>query len=245
MPTFYQAYWRHANHYLEVVDRADSLFLDDKTQIQGVEIFDKSREQIDVALNWVRQQKPSEQSDILLVHFVDAVTAIAMRRYNVANTLIPLCQQQVASAQRLGWREIESDALDGLGILYAYLGYKRQALDVFEEALQIAIQTRNHDLESTINAHLKLARSQLENKTSTGLQLEVLVRRSCGLIQITFLYPRLVVAWATSRLFSEVDLLNSLAESYSLLGKHKVSIFYYRKALDICHKISYRFGEIQ
>jgi len=245
MPSLFQAYLRHANHFLNVVHQADSLFLDEKTQTPGIEIFDKSRKQIDVALNWICQQQPSEQSDILLVLFVEAVTAIGLRRYHVANTLIPLCQQQVAAAQRLGWREIESDALDGLGILYAFLGYKRQALAVFEEALQIAIQTRNHDLESTINAHLKLARSQLENKTSTARQLETLVGRSWGLVQIILLYLQLVIAWATRRSSSEGDLLNSLAETYSLLGKHNVSIFYHKKALAICHKISYRFGEIR
>ncbi len=95
MPSIIDAYRRHAKHYLDVADKANALFANEITQGKGVTIFDKSRSQIDLALNRILQQNPSEERDIQLVQYVDALSSIGAIRYSVFEDLIPWHEQVI------------------------------------------------------------------------------------------------------------------------------------------------------
>ncbi|EKD88142.1 MAG: hypothetical protein ACD_35C00038G0001, partial [uncultured bacterium] len=84
-----------------------------------------------------------------------------MTRYSVKEKLIPLNEKLINTAQTLGWDDLEADAYDGLGILYAYSGYLHEAIRFFEEALEIADQFNDKTRRKEFQKHLRKARKQL------------------------------------------------------------------------------------
>ena len=162
MPTLYDAHVRHAHLYLLLAEKAGELFVKESTQSKGVAIFDHNRGQIEAALEWVEHQDDTRERDLVFVSFVDALSATGMVRYSIKEKLIPLLEQRVSAAQRLGLKDMEADACDDLGIKYAYLGYLRQAIEVFETARTIASEASDKDLVQDIEDHIRLARKQLK-----------------------------------------------------------------------------------
>ena len=146
MPKLFDAHLRHVNLYLSEAENADGYFSTESTQADGITIFDRNREQIECAIEWITHQTATDQIDILLARFADSLSSIGMVRYSIKEKLIPLLEQKVLAAQRLGWKDLEADSFDGLGILYAFLGYLRQAIKYFEMAYEIAAQTKDRRL---------------------------------------------------------------------------------------------------
>ena len=164
MPSIHDARWRFANHYLSVAEEADQFYSREITQEKGVSIFDQNRGQIESVLAWMTEQDPDERIDIFLARFVDAISSIGLIRFSIKENLIPLHERKIAAARNLGWKDLEADSLDGLGIVIAYLGYLPQAIHYFESAYEIAKQTDDKDLKRDIQAHILLAKKQLKNR---------------------------------------------------------------------------------
>ncbi len=239
MTSIYDARWRYANHYLSVAEEADQLFSRELTQEKGVSFFDQNREQIESALAWITEQDSANQIDILLARFVDAISSIGLIRYSVREKLIPLNERKIAAAQSLGWKDLEADSFDGLGIVYAYLGYLPQAIHYFKSAYEIANQIGDKELKRNIQTHIRLAQKQLKQK---GIPSSV---KFLGLIrfiplQVGYLFARII-----KNPFMEIATLNSTANIYLDWEKWDLSIQYYRRAISIAKKYSYRFGELQ
>lgn len=239
MTSIQQARLMHANLYLNVVETADQFFSAENTQGKGVSIFDRNRGQIDAALEWLREQNPTNERDVFFGRFVDALSTIGMVRYSVPGMLIPLSEEKILSAQRLGMKELEADALDGLGILYAFLGYIDSAIQHFQSAYEIADQINHRDLKREIKAHLDLARKQLSHE-HVAPHL-----RFSRAIQLIPLYWKLFLARISKSPFVQVNTLNKIAGVYSDLGKLGLSVEYYQRALSISKEHSYRFGEME
>ncbi len=239
MTSIFRARWMHTNLYLNAAENADQLFLEEKTKEKGLSVLDQNREQIDTAIEWVVQQVPTNETDILLARFADALSAIGMIRYSVPDTLIPLSEKKIVAAQRLGSKELEADSLDGLGILYAFLGYMSEAVYYFEQAYEIADQVKHEELKREIKTHLKLARKQMSNRQVSPRS------KFLGAIQLIRLHWKYYFVRATRKPFAQVTTLNKIASLYLILGKWDFSIRYYQQAISISKEHLYRFGELE
>ena len=92
MPTSKDAIKRHIMYCLTAAETANNFYLDEKTREKGVKVFDGIREQVDLAMKRSEQLIPTNETDIILARFVDAVSQIGMIRYGVQGTLIPLAK---------------------------------------------------------------------------------------------------------------------------------------------------------
>lgn len=239
MPSLYDAHWRYVNLYLSVVEKADQFYSKEVTQGVAISIFDHNREQIDNALNWIIRQRPTKQFDILLVHFVDVLSTIGMARYSVREKLIPLMGQQVAATKRLGQEYLEANSLDGLGIMYAFLGFLPRAIQYFERAHEIADQINDEELKQDIQTRIKLAQEQIKNENVASLT------KFLGLIRLVLLKAKLLFIDINKKPFVEISILNDIANIYLSWEKWDVAIQYCQRAILKSQKLSYRFGELE
>lgn len=239
MPALVDAHLRHVNLYLSEAEKADGYFSTESTQADGINIFDRNREQIECAIEWITHQTATDQIDILLARFADSLSSIGMVRYSIKEKLIPLHEQKVLAAQRLGWRDLEADAFDGLGILYAFLGYLRQAIKYFEMANEIATQTKDKSLKGSIQEHVRLAQKQLGKDER---QQHGRLRNS---FSIMILNARLLYVRNKKNPFAEIAILNNIANIYLDSRKWDLAVRLFREANTISQKNSYRFGELQ
>jgi tetratricopeptide (TPR) repeat protein len=241
MPSLHDAYWRHTNLYLSIAEEANDLFNSNARQEKGLLVFDLNSDQINSALSWLIELVPADQTDFLLVQFVDALSAIGMVRYSAREKLIPLYECQIAATQRLSIKELEANAIDGLGILYAYLGYLPRAIDCFECAKQIADETGDKELRQDIQNHVRLAHKQMGEKGTLTLQIAKIPS-----------VLRLIPAWISLNLahlkrdrFSEITSLNRIANLHLVLEKWDSAIIYFQRAISLSQTLSYRFGQLE
>lgn len=241
MPSLYEAYWRHTNLYLSVIEEANDLFNSNVGQEKGLVVFDLNSDQIDSAISWLIQLVPTDQTDFLLVHYVDALSTIGIVRYSAREKLIPLYEFQIAATQRLSIKELEADAIDGLGILYAYLGHLPRAIDCFQRAERIADGTKDKELRKEIQNHVRLARKQLEDK---GMFSQQIAKVTCvlGLIPAGI---SLKLAQIKRDRFSEIKLLNHIANLHLGLEDWGIATLYFQRAILLSQTLSYRFGQLE
>lgn len=150
-----------------------------------------------------------------------------------------MLEQKVLAAQRLGWKDLEADSFDGLGILYAFLGYLRQAIKYFDTANEIATQIKDKSLKSNIQKHIRMAQKQLGKGEQ---QQHGKLRNSFSLM---ILKVKLLFARNKKNPFAEIAILNNIANIYLDSRKWGLAIRLFREANTISQKNSYRFGELQ
>ena len=239
MPTLFNAYIRHVNYFLMIAQKSAELFVQSPTQAKGVAIFDHNQEQIEAALEWVQHQDVTRERDLMLALFIEALSTVGMLRYSVRARLIPLLEQRVSAAQRLGLDGMEADAYDDLGIKYAYLGYLRQAIELFETAQTLAIEVSDKALVRDIDSHIRLAHKQL-------IKGEQLPRtRLSSIFRLIIFRIKLSFARASKNPFAEIAMLTNIANIYLDLRKWSLAIQLFRESSTISQKNSYRFGELQ
>ena len=239
MPTLFNAYIRHVNYFLMIAQKSAELFVQSPTQAKGVAIFDHNQEQIEAALEWVQHQDVTRERDLMLALFIEALSTVGMLRYSVRTRLIPLLEQRVSAAQRLGLKGMEADASDDLGIKYAYLGYLRQAIELFETAQTLAIEVSDKALVRDIDSHIRLAHKQL-------IRGEQLPRtKLSNIFRLIIFRIKLSFARASKNPFAEIAMLTNIANIYLDLRKWSLAIQLFRESNTISQKNSYRFGELQ
>jgi len=239
MPSLQDAYWMHANLYLSVVEDANDLFLRKTDQEKGLLIFDQNREQIEVAMEWMVKQDPLEQIDVLLYQFVSAITSIGMVRYSVRKKLIPLHEYQIAAAQRLCWKELEADSFDGLGILYAYLGYLPQAISYFQHAYKIAHEAGAKELTRDIKKHISLAQKHSNERKIPFIE------RVSSVLGLVPAWINLLHASVKQNRFNKISSLNKIANLFLVLKKWDSSIRFFQRAIALSQELSYHIGQLE
>lgn len=239
MPSLSEAYWRHANLYLSVAEQAEKLFLSKSGQEKGLLYFDQNHEQIDKVLSWAILESSDAQTDLLFAKLVDMISPIGMIRWSIKDKLIPISEHQVAAAKRLGWKELEANSLDGLGILYAYLGYLSQATYYFQLGLDMAKQSGDKELIQDIESHFKKAVKQRHQKNTRK------VVKPLFLLWIIPAWVNLYFAKIWKDSFAEIKALLKIANLYLNLEKWISASLYFQQAISISQKLSYRFGQLQ
>ncbi len=68
----------------------------------------------------ITHQNSANQIDIL-ARFADTLSSIRLVSYSISEILIPLFEQKVYAAQRLGWNDLEADSFDRLVFCMPFL----------------------------------------------------------------------------------------------------------------------------
>jgi len=237
MPRLFDAHARHANCYLVVAEKAAELFVRESTQTKGIAIFDDNRWQIEAALEWVEQQEETRERDLVMASFVDALSGPGTLRYSIRDKLIPLLEQKIPIAQRLGAKDMEADGYDDLGIKYAYLGYHREAIRLFQEAASIASESSDKDLQHDIQNHLELARQQLQGRSQKPANI-------LTLFPLAFFQIKRGIAKISKNPFMQITALIRVANIYLEWGRFDAAARLFRHALDLSRENSYYLGEM-
>ena len=237
MPKLFDAQARHANCHLVLAEKAAELFVRESTQTKGIAIFDDNRGQIEAALEWVKQQAETRERDLVLASFVDALSGPGMLRYSIRDKLIPLLEQRIFIAQRLGAKDMEADAYDDLGIKYAYLGYHREAIELFQRAAGIASETSDKDLQHDVQKHLELARKQLQGRSQKPANILTLFR-------LAFFQIKRWIAQISKNPFMEITTLNRVANTYLEWGRLDPAAHLFQRAINLSKENSYQLGEL-
>jgi tetratricopeptide (TPR) repeat protein len=211
----------------------------DSTRSKGVANFDQNRNQIEAALEWVEYQDETRERDLVLASFIDALSATGMVRYSIKDKLIPLLEQRVSAAQRLGLKDMEADAYDDLGIKYAYLGFLRQAIEVFEIARSIASDTSDKELMRDIENHVQLARKQLKgHNQQSGKKFALLLPLPLFQLKRWF-------AVINKKPFMEIMVINRIASIYLEWGRLDAATSLFRHAIRLSKEHAYRFRRVK
>ncbi len=237
MPKLFDAHARHANCYLVLAEKAAELFVRESTQTKGIAIFDDNRGQIEAALEWVEQQEETRERDLALASFVDALSGPGMLRYSIRDKLIPLLEQRIPIAQRLGAKVMEADGYDDLGIKYAYLGYHREAIRLFQHAASIASETSDKNLQHDIQNHLEFAREQLQGRSQKPANI-------LTLFALVFFQIKRGIAKISKNPFMEITALLRVANIYLGWGRLDAAARLFQRALDLSKVNSYHLGEM-
>jgi tetratricopeptide (TPR) repeat protein len=237
MPKLFDAHARHSNCYLVLAEKAAELFVRESTQTKGITIFDDNRGQIEAALEWVEQQEETHERDLVLAAFVDALSGPGMLRYSIRDRLIPLLEQRISIAQRLGAKDMEADAYDDLGIKYAYLGYHQEAIKLFQKAAGGASEASYKDLRHDIQKHLELARKQLQGRSQKPANVLTLVR-------LVFFQVKRGIAQVSKNPFMEITALNRVASIYLEWGWPDVAARLFQRAMNLSKENAYQLGEL-
>lgn len=244
MPSLHEASVKHARYYLEVANQSNELYTSDKANEQaGLKLFDSERGQIDKAWTWLQRQPSSSDIDVLLVLFAEATSAVGMLRYNIGYEHIPHFRIQLEAAQRLNWHEAEAEALNNLGICFAFLGYHRQAINCFERALRIAREIGDQDLESDVQEYLRMARDQLSTRTEAGHQPLATTVSESDQEQITQLNRALRGTRLSNNQLVESEALENLGLFFSSIGDYGAAISFYEQAQHLHGSLDNRFAQ--
>jgi len=134
MPSLLKARFRHAQHYQQIADRADILYLEGETAVmEGLALFDQERAQIDSGWEWLLSQPQSQATDTLLCNYASATAYVGHIRYHTQRERIPQLEAALAAARRLGLRSHEGAWMGNLGNAYYSVGEPRRAIEYHEQ----------------------------------------------------------------------------------------------------------------
>jgi len=221
-----EAEGRHAAYYLELAARAGALYKEGgEWVLEGLHRFDAAWAHLEAA--WGRMQaRGGEEADRWLNDLAGRVVYVLALRL-APRERIPLLEQALAAARRLGDRRGEGNHLGNLGLAYAALGEARRAVEYHQQALAISReigdrQGEGQSLGNLGNAHLVLgeARRAVEyHQQALSISREIGDRRGEG------------------------NHLGNLGAAYADLGEARRAVEYYQQALTIAREIGDRRGE--
>ncbi|MCD4673098.1 MAG: tetratricopeptide repeat protein [Anaerolineaceae bacterium] len=155
----YQAISRHAAHYLQVLRIADELYLQGGDKIlNALNLFDREWENILAGQAWAAKHKKDKNAAQLCADFPDAgIYCLSLRLHPLER--IRWLEDALSAAREIGDRRGEGAALGNLGIAYASLGQYQQAIEHYNQHLEIAreIGDRRGEANTSWNLGLLLA----------------------------------------------------------------------------------------
>lgn len=223
---------RHALHYLEVLKNADACFSQSgDILIEGLTLFDREQENINAGFQWSarRAQLNLEAASICSDYSRYAVQMLELRKSPRAR--IEWYEQSLEAAKQLKDLKAEVPHLIGLGAAQSKLGNTEKAIEIYEQALDIASKFRLPQ-ESLILSNLGLKYRDLGLKLRSAANLEKAMK--------CFNQQRAVSQQTNNARGVSIALVN-LANAALLLGKTDQAIKYYLEAREINREI----GDLQ
>jgi tetratricopeptide (TPR) repeat protein len=133
---------RHARYYAKVVNCQFEHYRNGQNR-EGMVLFEQERAQTDLAWEWAmrQQQSLSSEFNIMVQNFANAATwagrSGVLRHPEVKQSIIAHHTRWLATARKIGDRRQEGNALENLGAIYHSMGEVQQAIDYYEQCLQM------------------------------------------------------------------------------------------------------------
>jgi tetratricopeptide (TPR) repeat protein len=216
MPSLREAGLRHIRHYTERARQAGERFSSGK-QPEGLALFDQDREQIDRGWQWLQQQRPTDTTDTILLHLVNALIFISSLRQDPRREHIPQLEALLAAARRLNDRFAEGATLGNLGVVYNDLADYPRAIAYYEQALHIRREVGDRRGEGQDLGNLGLVYRHLGNYPQA----------------IAYCEQQLAIAREVDDRRAEAHVLGNLGIIYADLGDYQKAVDYHTQALHI------------
>ncbi len=218
---------RFANHFMAVLEDANTLFLRDNAGVtEGLALYDREARNTAAAVAWARHNWEHTPA----ASHVAASLPIAGR--DVLHLRLPprerIAWLDVArhAAERLGRRDLFGRLLGNLGVALADLGETPRAIKHHEQHLAIAREIGDRQGEGNALGNLGIAWAALRE-----------TRRAIGLYE-----EHLAIAREIRDRRGEGNALGNLGNAWAALGETRRAIELYEQRLAIAHEIGDRRG---
>jgi len=220
---------RHAAHYRDVLDKADTLYRQGKeSPKEGLFLFDTEWANIQAGQAWAAGQAREDEAAALCSDypFVGRI-CLTLRRH--PRERIAWLTTARAAAGYLEDRCLEGWHLNGLGDAYKFLGEYRRAIEYHEKHLEIAREIADRQGEGIALGNLGVAYYFLGE-----------YRRA-----IEYHEKHLEIAREMADRRSEGNALGNLGLAHNSLGEYRRAIECHEQCLQIAREIGNRLGEGQ
>ncbi|HEY0079135.1 MAG TPA: tetratricopeptide repeat protein [Pyrinomonadaceae bacterium] len=263
-----EAQWRHAAHYLEVIQLTNNLYLTGGDAVmQALALFDAEWTNIQAGFSWAERNAAEDNRALALCddYLAWGYNILPLRQH--PRERIAWLQIALKAAIGLKRRQAESWHLGNLGIAYVKLGETQQAIEFYEQRLTIAREIGDRLGEGSTLGNLGIAYADL-GETQRAIKFyeqALLIEREIGdrrgegvnLVNLGIAYADLgetrraielykqqlvVVREIGDRLY-EGYALGCLANAYADLGEICRAIEFYEQQLVITREIGDRRGE--
>lgn len=135
----YEAGLYHAQHYLNVLQRADDLYLDGGESLtRGLALLDVERENIEAGQTWAANRASGDDAAASLCSRYPNAGAHCLSQRQHGRERVRWREAALAAAVRIRDRGAERGHLGHLGMVYRTLGEYRRAIECYERHLQMA-----------------------------------------------------------------------------------------------------------
>ncbi|HVT19012.1 MAG TPA: tetratricopeptide repeat protein [Thermoanaerobaculia bacterium] len=219
---------RHATYYLEVLQRADSLYKQGgEGVLHGLRLFDAEWGNLQAGQAWAAAQPPEDAAATALCDDYPDAGAYCLRLRLSEREQIHWRELALAAARRKGDRKAQAVHLGNLGVAYRILGEHDRAIELFEQHLAIAREIGDRRGEGTAIGNLGTAYAALGEP-----------RRA-----IEFLEQDLAIAREIGNRRGEGNALGNLGNAYSILGEPRRAIELHEQNRAVAREIGDRHGE--
>jgi tetratricopeptide (TPR) repeat protein len=222
------AYFRHAGFYRALLDRIDSLYTQgEKKNAGALPWLDLEWANVRAAQEWITANRHTGQAAAHLCSlFPNAGVNILNQRLSMRQ-LAAWLEAGLQAAAELGYRQLESHYLGGLGNLYSNLGEMRKSVDYYQRRLEIDRAVGDRRSEANTLSNLGVA---LTNLGDLGHAAENFQLAAPLFHEFADRY-REGLAYAY------------LGDTFRLSGQPPQAISYYQQALQIFHEFKDRHNE--
>ncbi len=227
-PESREAHLRHTGYYRALLDRIDSVFAqNDKRKLNALPWLDLEWANIRAAQQWISTNWQSSQSAAHLCSlFPNAGVNILGQRLSMRQ-LITWLESGLQAAADLGYRQLESQYLGGLGNICSNLGEMRKAVEYYDRRLLIDRAVGDRRSEAVTLSHLGIALTSLGD-----------LSRAVEVFQVA---APLFHEFADR--YQEGLTLAYLGDALRLSGQPPAAIHYYQQALEIFREFKDRRNE--
>ncbi len=262
--------FRHARHFLDVLNVAAKLFTDkDKAKsLAGLGLFDRERTNIEAGQRWAAALHDQNKEALkLLAAFSASANDLLVLRQHPRAERIPWLNASLQACRVLGDRRGEGGSLGNLGNAYFVLGEPRKAIEFHQQQLEIVREIGDRSGEGAAMGNLGTAYAVLgETRKAIEFYQQALVidreigdRRgegtalgNLGTVCTVLSEPRKAIEFHQQALFivreigdrsGEGNVLGNLGVAYKNLGEMRKAIEFHQQQLEIVREIGDRRGE--
>ncbi|MCP4619284.1 MAG: tetratricopeptide repeat protein, partial [Bradyrhizobium sp.] len=219
---------RHAEHYCDLLSRADDLFLEGHEHVlEGLTLADLEWDNILAGQAWAAEHASADTEAARLASAYPNAGAYVINLRLTPWEQIAWLETALDGARKLGDRSAEGGHLGNLGLAYAALGDARKAIEYYEQHREIAREIGDRRGEGASLGNLGLAYADLGDARKA----------------IEFYEQHLEIAREIGDRRGEGAVLGNLGVAYADLGDARKAIEYYEQDLVIAREIGDRRGE--
>jgi len=221
---------RHAVHYLNVLAKANALFLKGGANVLvGLALFDTDRENIEAGRAWAADRWKEEEVAARLASTYSGVGTNILDLRLTPKQRIGRLETALSAARELKDKAAEGVHLGNLGNAYAALGETRKAIEHYEQHLKIAREIGDRRGEGNALGNLGNAYAAVGETRKA----------------IEYHEQALKIAREIGDRRGEGNALGNLGLAYAALGERRKAIEYHERAVKISRKIGDRRAEGQ